>query len=135
MKRITFYNNRRRGTITFVTVCFANAVTAGIEASPLKVSVDSEDRGFCANHPRRPFFAVFCPLNPQYLRLRSTEYTSIYCYRQRPTGIRPTTIVPENENMIFQYFGRLILPGTLNNVPCSLNELQCYSIGQFSRGI
>ena len=36
--------------------------------------------------------------------------------------------------MIFQHFGRLFLPGTLKNVPCSLNEL-LVNFGEESSGI
>ena len=55
------------------------------------------------------------------------------------TYLRPTIIVPENKNRIFQHFGRVFLPGTLKNIPCSLDALlvnfreESSGIGRFCR--
>ena len=54
-------------------------------------------------------------------------------------ALRPTIIVPEHKDRIFQHFGRLFLPGTSKCVPCYLNKLlvhfqeESIRIGRFCR--
>ena len=60
-------------------------------------------------------------LGPSYFPEKSYDFVLLFDFSF--SCFRPTIIVSENKNMIFQHFGRLFLPGTLKNVPCCLNEL------------
>ena len=76
-------------------------------------------------------------LGPSYFPEKSYDFVLLFDFSF--SCFRPTIIVSENKNMIFQHFGRLFLPGTPKNIPYPLNELlvnfreESSGIGQLCR--
>ena len=60
-------------------------------------------------------------------------------WRNHALGGKANSYRSRKQTRIFQHFGRLFLPGTIQNVPCSLNELlvnfreESSGIGRFCR--